>query len=80
VGLDLGNPKSNLTLPALDVHEHDLFGLGYPTPCDKIKHNIHWVATQKVQCPLDLAGLGFTVVVTLSSNATRGENRERKGG
>jgi hypothetical protein len=79
VGLDLGNPKSNLTLPALDVHEYDLFGFGHPKPCDQIKQNIHWVATQKVHCPLELAGLGFTVMTTLSSNATWGRE-SRTGG
>jgi hypothetical protein len=43
VGLDLGNPKSNLTLPALDVHEYDLFGFGHPKPCDQIKqNNVHF--------------------------------------
>jgi hypothetical protein len=66
-GIGFGNPKSNLTLPALDVHEHDLFGLGHPTPCEKIKHNIHWVATQNSKSPMSI-GLGFTVVVTLSAS------------
>lgn len=74
-GIGFGKSKVQPNPACFGWHEYDLFGLGYPTLYDQIKQ-ISIGATRKVQCPLDLAELGFTVVVTLSSTATWGENRE----
>ena len=37
--LKVGSQGSKLTLPALDVHEYELFGFGHPKACDQIKQN-----------------------------------------